>query len=232
MGRKRAFSWRKRVAALILLVAIGGGGWTWWQAQHWRPDLQAFPVQGVIVGVADGETDFRAFKAIGASFAYIEASDGGGRRDPAFTRNLRSVRGSGLNFGAIHRYDPCIPAERQSANFVTIVPRDQGLLPPAIELDRTAENCSTRVSEAAVESELTTFLNQVEGHVGQSAVLMVSPQFEDRYHIASKVERNLWLTRGWFQPDYGGRPWTLWTANTSYRNEASAAPVRWVVVRQ
>jgi lysozyme len=141
------------------------------------------------------------------------------------------VRDSGLSYGAVHRYDPCVPADRQAANFVTIVPRQAGMLPPAIELDKLADDCPNRVSEAAVESELTTFLNQIEGHVGEPALLKVSKDFEERYHIATKLDRNLWLTRDWFQPDYAGRPWTLWTANSSYRNEASDAPVRWVVLQ-
>ena len=35
--------------------------------------------------------------------------------------------------GAVHRYDPCQPADRQSANFVTVVPRDAKLLPPEFQ---------------------------------------------------------------------------------------------------
>jgi lysozyme len=105
------------------------------------------------------------------------------------------------------------------------------MLPPAIELDTLAVDCPTQVSEAAVESELTTFLYEIEGHVGQPAVLKVSPAFEARYHVAGELERNLWLVRTYLQPDYAGRPWTLWTANTRYRNEASETPVRWVVLQ-
>jgi lysozyme len=71
----------------------------------------------------------------------------------------------------------------------------------------------------------------VEGHVGQPAVLKVSPGFEERYHIAGRIERNLWLTRDWWQPDYAGRPWTLWTANAALRTEAGEEPVRWVVLQ-
>jgi lysozyme len=231
MGKKRAIGWRARIGGAVLLAALAGGGWTWWQAQHWRPEVSEFPVQGVLVGAQDGRPDFRGFKAIGASFAYIAASEGAAGRDAAFGRNWRSVRGSGLSFGVVHAYDPCEPAERQSANFMTIVPREDGLLPPAIALERTAEDCPKRVSEQAVESELTTFLNQVEGHAGQPAVLLISPAFEEAYHIAPKVERNLWLARDWLQPDYAGRPWTLWTANSHYRNEASEEPVRWVVLQ-
>ncbi len=231
MGRKRAFGWRARIAAALFLVGVAGGGSAWWQAQHWRPEAGDFPVQGVLIGAADGRANFAAFRAIGATFAYLEASAGADGRDPAFGRNLRAARAAGLNVGAVHRYDPCLTAEVQSANFMTIVPREADMLPPAIALDSVADDCPTRVGEAMVESELTTFLNQVEGHLGKPAVLMVSPAFENAYHIAGKLERNLWLTRNWMQPDYAGRPWTLWTANGQYRNEASEEPVRWVVLQ-
>jgi lysozyme len=231
MGRKRAYSWRTRIAAAAGLVALGAGGWLWWQAQHWAPSRSEFPVQGVLIGAADGVADFKALRAIGADFAYLEASNGASARDSRFAANLQRVRDSGLRFGAVHAYDPCIPAERQAANFVTTVPRDETLLPPAIALDKLAGECPDPVSEAAVESELTTFLNQVEGHVGQPAVLKVSPEFQERYRIAGRLERSLWLTRDWRQPDYAGRPWTLWTANGALRTEAGDTPVRWIVLQ-
>ena len=46
-----------------------------------------------------------------------------------------------------------------------------------------------------------------------------------------RVERNLWLERDWFQPDYAGRPWTLWTANAALRTAAGPEPVQWVVIQ-
>jgi lysozyme len=231
MGRKRASPWRKRFAALLLLVLLGAGGWLWWHGQHWTPPRSAFAQQGVLVGAQDGEANFKALKAIGADFVYLEASRGASARDSAFAGNLGRVRDSGLPFGVVHAYDPCISAERQAANFVTIVPRDDTLLPPAISLDKPASDCGDPVSEAAIESELTTFLNQVEGHVGKPVVLKLAPAFEERYHIAARIERNLWLERDWLEPDYAGRPWTLWTANSQLRTAAGDEPVRWVVLR-
>ena len=231
MGRKRAIGWRWQIAGVAVLAGLVAAAWGWWWFAHWRPDPKAFPVQGVEIGAADGPADFAAFKAIGARFVYLDASDGASGRDPAFAQNLAAVRGSGLRFGAVHRYDPCVPADRQAANFVTIVPRDAAMLPPAIELDQLADKCPTRISEEAVESELTTFLNEIEGHVAKPAVLKISKAFEEHYGIAGKLERNIWLTRDLLQPDYGGRPWTLWTANSGYRSPASEAPVSWVVVQ-
>jgi lysozyme len=231
MGRKRAIGWRWRIAGALVLAGLAAAAVAWWQFGHWRPDPKAYPVQGVEIGAADGAVDFRSLKAVGARFAYLDASDGAGARDPAFSGNLAAARAAGIGVGAVHRYDPCVPADRQAANFVTIVPRDAAMLPPAIELDRLADQCPSRVSEAAVESELTTFLNEIEGHVGKPAVLKISKAFEEQYGIAGKLERNLWLTRDWFQPDYAKRPWTLWTANRDYRSAASEEPVRWVVVQ-
>jgi lysozyme len=231
MGRKRAISWRTRIVALLTLVLAGAGVWLWWEGRHWTPPRGGFPQQGVLVGARDGDANFAALGAIGADFAYLEASDGASARDAAFAANLRRVRVAGLPFGVVHAYDPCVAAERQAANFLTIVPRDEALLPPAIALERLAIDCGDPVSEAAVESELTTFLNQVEGHVGKPAVLKISPAFEARYHLAARIERNLWLERDWLEPEYAGRPWTLWTANSSLRTAASDLPLRWVVLR-
>ncbi len=231
MGRKRAISWRTRIVALLALVLAGAGGWLWWQGRHWAPPRSEFPQQGVLIGADDGQADFKALKAIGADFVYLEASGGATARDGAFAGNLARVRESGLPFGVVHAYDPCIAAERQAGNFVTIVPRDERLLPPAIELERLAAECADPVSEAAVESELTTFLNQIEGHAGKPAVLKLAPAFEERYHVAARIERNLWLERDWLQPAYAGRPWTLWTANSHLRTAASDRPLRWVVLQ-
>ncbi|AKH42759.1 lysozyme [Altererythrobacter atlanticus] len=231
MGRKRAFPWRWRIAGLLLLAAIAAGGWIWWQAQHWAPERAAFPIQGALIGAIDGQADFRALRAIGADFVYLEGSQGASGRDPAFAANLERTRAAHLKFGVVHAYDPCIPAERQAANFVTIVPRDAELLPPAIDLKKLADKCDDPMRETAVESELTTFLNQVEGHVGKPAVLKLSREFEERYGIAARIERGLWLEEDWMQPDYAGRPWTLWTANSSLRTAASPDALRWVVVQ-
>ena len=231
MARRRGRSWRVRLLGAVLLLALIGGGWGWWHLHHWKPERAAFPLQGVEIGSDDGVPDWAALKATGADFAYLDASASAFARDPAFVRNLEDARAARLQVGAVHRYDPCQPAERQAANFVTVVPRDAKLLPPAVELDRTADDCQIKVSDAAVESELTTFLNQVETHTGKPVILKLTAQFELRYHVAAAVDRNLWLVRDRFEPDYARRPWTMWTANRRLMSEFSEEPMRWVVVR-
>lgn len=231
MAGRRGDKTRVRLAAFVLLLALVGGAWGWWQWHHWQPARSTFPVQGVEIGAEDGIVDWKALKATGADFAYIDASASTFARDPAFTRNQRQAREAGLKTGSVHRYDPCQPGDKQAANFVVVVPRDAAMLPTAVELERTADECPVATSGAEVESELMIFLNQVETHTGKNTLLKLGPKFEARYAMAGRIERNLWLERDLLEPDYAGRPWILWTANSALASDHVAGQLRWVVAR-
>ncbi len=227
---KKSSRSRLRLLGAVLLGALLVAAWGWWNLHTWRPSHADFPVQGIEVGSDDGAVNWKAAKAIGASFAYLDASASAFARDPAFVKNLEDARAARLQIGAVHRYDPCQPADKQAANFVTVVPRDGAMLPPALDLDLLADDCPISVGDAAVTSELMTFLNQIETHTGKPTILKISSRFERRYHLAAKIDRNLWLVRTRFQPEYAGRPWMLWTANGMLDSAASDDPLRWVVV--
>ncbi|MBT8427783.1 MAG: glycoside hydrolase family 25 protein [Erythrobacter sp.] len=221
------------VKLALLLALIGGGYWLWleYEQRGWRPDEAVYPDQGALIGEGDGAVDFEVLKGLGAGFVYLEASRGARGKDANFSRNLEAAREAGLQVGAVHLFDPCETADGQSANYVTIVPRDAELLPPAIRLTRTADQCFERVSEAAVQSELLTLVNQIESHTEAPVVLASGEEFERRYRPARRLERALWLDGDMSEPDYGGRPWTVWTANSAYASEAAEKPLRWLVVR-
>lgn len=232
MARKSSSRrWRLRLFGVLLLTALGFGIWGWWQLHHWLPPRAAFPVQGAEIGQQDGTVDWKALKAIGANFAYIDASASAFARDSAFAANLDDAKAARLQVGAVHRYDPCQPAERQAANFVTVVPRDSAMLPPAVELDMLGDDCPNPVGEAGLESELTTFLNQIETHTGKPAILKLTARFQRRYKISARIDRNLWLVRTRLDPGYAGRPWALWTANEYLDTEATDHALRWIVVQ-
>lgn len=232
-GRKGGKRWGWRMPLLVALLVAGGAaaGWWQWHSRHWRPSEARYPEQGVLVGEGDGRVSFEVVKGLGAGFAYLEASRGAKGRDQSFIANLAAARGAGLAVGAVHIFDPCTSADAQSANFVIAVPRDAKLLPPAILMDGDAAFCPEPVSEAAIQSELMTLVNQIEAHAGKPAILAPSAEFERHYRAGGRIERNLWLTRSMAEPSYAGRPWTLWTANEALQTEAAEKPLRWVVAR-
>ncbi len=219
-----------RVGAAVLLACMLAAGFAWWQARQWTPPRAEFPVQGALLSERDGDVVLASLKAVGADFVYLEASRGGDGRDESFAARWQEAAAADLPHGAVHVFEPCIPAQDQAANFVTIVPRDAKMLPPVVALEEPADDCGP-LGAAGIEGELTTFLNQVEGHTGKRAVLKLSEAFEERHALGPRIERDLWLTSFYFQPDYAGRPWTLWTANPQRDLAIAARPLRWVVAQ-
>lgn len=219
---------------LLLALIAAGAGWYYYRQYEqagWRPDENAYPDQGALVGEEDGKVDFEVLKGLGAEFVYLEASSGSRGKDAAFSRNLAAAREMGLQVGAVHLFDPCDTADGQSANYATIVPRDADLLPAAIRLARTTDDCPERVSDAAVQSELLTLVNQIESHTEAPVILAPTAEFETRYRPAHRLDRTLWLDDDMDEPDYAGRPWTVWTANSAYQTDAAERPLHWLVVR-
>ena len=223
-GRQR---WLAGAGLLVLLI----GGAAWWEARTWMPSRDDYPVQGAWLDAGDLPVNFHMLKQAGADFVYLTDGSGGSQRDPGFAESLAAAREQKLQVGAVHVYDPCSPADAQAANFVTTVPRDGKLLPPAIALDIDDKACRAPPDAAALDSELTTFLNQIERHTGKPAMLLLSRAFENRYHLAVRIDRNLWLEGAFLSPYYAGRPWVMWTASDRLRTAAASHALRWVVVR-
>jgi len=232
MGKDGKAARRRAGLAIVLLALVAALLAGWWEARRWTPDRARFVVQGVWLDVHDGAVDWPMLKARGVDFVYLTASEGPSRRDEAFTAALAAARAQKLKVGAVHVYDMCAPADAQAANFVTIVPRDRAMLPPAIALDLDSRSCPAPPGEAAMQSELTTFLNQIEKHTEFKAILMLSRGFEAKYRLATMVKRNFWVKQDFLEPGYTGGAWVMWTATTRLHIDGVAGPVRWVVVRR
>lgn len=230
-NRRRPAISRGRWLAFALLLVLAGLGTGWWKSRTWTPARNDYPVQGAWISDADGAVDWPLLKNGGADFVYLTASNGTSGRDAAFADSLEQARKLKIQAGAVHVYDPCAPTEGQAGNFVTTVPRDSALLPPAVRLDLDPQACAAAPGDAAMQSELTTFLNQIERHAGKPALLMLSSRFEKRYHMAAVIDRNVWVEGSFLMPGYSGRPWVLWTANRTFRSKAVEGPLQWVVVR-
>lgn len=218
-----------RIAAGMLVLAAIALVIGWWYWIDWAPSRDTYPLQGITVSRAQGTVDWGSIRAQGVDFAYIRAISGDGR-DPAFARNWAEARRAGLRYGAELAYDPCRPANEQATLFITTVPRDNAMLPPAVRLDRTRHCAGGQPGRDHIVSELNTLINLVEAHSGKTALLRVSKGFEAAYAVSTSINRTLWLERNFFTPDYAARPWVMWTANSERRIDGAKGAVEWNVV--
>jgi lysozyme len=232
-GRRASRRWLLRLGALAALFGLAFAGWLWWDMRSWRPDATLYPEQGALAPAGGAPVKFATLKAVGAQFVYLPLVMTPAPEAPGgFADRFTSAREAGLRVGVVLPFDPCKPADPQSGTFAQMVPRDPTLLPPAIALTGLADGCEPRVSDAAVESELMTLINQIETHAGKPVILKLAPAFEQRHRTATTLARDLWLARDRARPDYAGRPWLLWSANSALVSEASEEPIEWVVVQK
>jgi lysozyme len=198
---------RLLIGAGIVVVALAvtaGAGWLYFI--NYSPDRSRYPVRGIDVSHHQGEIDWTKVAADDVGFAIIKASEGGDYVDERFAENLQGARAAGLPVGAYHYFTLCRPGAEQAANFIAAVPRDQGLLPPVVDLEYEG-NCAADRTPEAVRAELDAFLAPVEAAFGQQAVFYITYGFFNDY-AKYLPKRALW-TR-WIAWHPADENWLLW----------------------
>lgn len=229
-GRRRAVWNPFRILVAMVVLAVVGAGVLYWIADRWTPARSQYPLQGVAVSARNGAVEWPTLRAQGVDFAYLAATAGSNRRDPAFGENWSNARSAGLRYGAVHAFSLCRSASEQARLFIASVPRDNAALPPVVALDFDA-GCAARPDRDVVLSELNTFLNEIEAHSGKAAILRIAEPFERSYSVSSGINRTIWLDRDWLAPAYAAHPWVLWTANHRKTLRGADGPVDWTVVK-
>ncbi len=225
--RQGAHTARGRWRWLLLGILAAGGALAWhlW-AIHWRPDPQRWAVQGVALGSANQPIGWASLPPQGVRFAYIDAAHGN-RADAGFTVLADGARAAGLRTGAIHHFSLCVGAGDQAAAFVQLVPRDASSLPPVVLVEDDG-SCARKPTRALLLNELTTFLTQIETHLGKVAIVGSDADVAARYDLAASINRPLWLERLRAEPETRG--WTIWLANERRIEGVAHGRVRWLVL--
>ena len=205
---------RRRWPVVVVAVLVAGIAIGWWLWIRWlpgyRPGLEAGERYGIDVSSHQGEVDWERVAGDDIDFAYIKATEGGDFVDERFRRNWDGAAVAGLDRGAYHFFTLCRGGAEQAENFLRTVPSDADALPPVVDLE-LAGNCSERPERTWVEAELGVFLEQVESATGQTVVLYVGADFQDRYNIRDDLDRPIWHRRVLVRPDIEG--WWIWQAH-------------------
>jgi lysozyme len=182
-------------AGLILACLVLAGGYFYFQT--FSPDRGRYPVRGIDVSHHQGRIDWERVAADDVAFAVIKATEGGDHIDDAFAANLRAARAAGLAVGAYHFFTFCRPGADQARNFISVVPRDQPLLPPVVDIE----------SPEQLTAELSAFLGPVEAAFGKTAILYVTDEAAEAY-AGQIVGRPRWLRSLALRPSQDD--WIYW----------------------
>lgn len=172
------------------------------------------PVHGIDVSVWNGAIDWQAARANGVNFAFLKATEGGDRTDPAFAANWQAAAAAGVPRGAYHFFYHCRPATEQARWFIAHVPRTPGALPPVLDMEWTPRSptCAAKRPAAEVQADARAFVLLVSRHYGQRPILYTTTDFyaENRMWELQGVE--FWLRSTAAHPSdrYPGQHWTFW----------------------
>lgn len=221
--------YRLTLAAGVLALVGLLGIIAWSRASAWAPSPQHYPFQGIDLPENPPAVEWSSVRANGAGFAYIVATAGADRRDPSFETNWQAIGDAGLRRGAVHLYSLCQAAEPQANAFNTLVARDPGALPAAVDV-AYRDDCTATPDRDALVADLARFATIVETHTGKPILLRVSRAIERHYGLTGALHRPIWVMADFLAPGYAARPWTLWRATDMRRIDGLEQPVNWDVV--
>jgi lysozyme len=170
------------------------------------------PVHGIDVSTWQGQIDWRAARAAGVNFAYLKATEGGDRVDPAFRQNWAAARAAGVPRGAYHFFYHCRPAIEQARWFLSHVPRDSLALPPVLDMEWNAHSptCPGRRPAAQVRAEARIFLDAIAQ--GRRPILYTTVDFYADNQLWRLQGVDFWLRSTAKHPSdsFPGQHWLIW----------------------
>jgi lysozyme len=219
----------KIAGAMIALGLLVIAGWSY--ATGWHPAVMAYPLQGIDLGENPGPVEWGTVRARGADFAYLVATSGADRRDPAFEANWAALPEAGLRRGAVHVYSLCQRASDQANAFNTFVPQADDALPAAIDV-AFHDDCTARPDRATLIAEIAQLAAMIETHTRKPVLLRIARPVEKAYRLSEALPRPVWAVANVITPDYAARPWRMWRASDFRRVDGIEGPVNWNVVAQ
>ncbi|MCX7359745.1 MAG: GH25 family lysozyme [Alphaproteobacteria bacterium] len=202
-------------AALVAgIFAAACGWWTPWASRY---------IQGVDVSWHQGAIDWRTLATDDVAFAYIKATEGADHVDPRFAFNWEQAGTTPIHRGAYHFFTLCQPGARQASNFIAVVPRVEGALPPAVDLEHMGP-CREGPTMTDVITEAHIFMDRLEAHYGVRPIIYTTREFHDA-HLTELQGERFWIRSIAAPPSFRQRDWIIWQHHNRGHRRGVSGPV-------
>jgi lysozyme len=205
------------IIVVLVLLTIGAlfyFGVIWFN----NPSKKDYPVRGVDVSSFQGNINWDVLATQDIEFAYIKSSEGSSSVDPKFKYNFEQANKTLLKVGAYHFLSYDTSGLTQAQNFIKNVPKIEGNLPPAIDIEFYGDYKKNPASKEKTDAILKEMLTELEKYYGKKPVIYVTKRAYDLYIKDDFKDYPLWI-RGIFTtpklPD--NRKWTFWQYSSRKR---------------
>lgn len=174
-------------------------------------DVSEYPIRGIDVSEYQGDIDWNVLAGQNIDFAFIKATKGSDYQDKKFSYNWTNANKTALKAGAYHLFSYDDPASDQAENFINTVPKQEGKLPPAIDIELYGEQREHPPDKDKTVRILTELLKKLEDHYGKKPVIYVTKRSFNLYIRGNFNEYPLWVRNVNEEPVLpDNRDWTFW----------------------
>ncbi len=172
---------------------------------------ESFEVHGVDVSSYQGDIDWEELSQCGISFAFIKATEGSGYTDRYFAKNIEGARKTNLRIGAYHFFSFESGGKEQAQNFISVVPKYDDMLPPAIDLEFYGEHEKTPPDREEVCRNLDVLVGELYEHYGKKTIIYTTRKTYLMYIAGRYSDCDIWICDIVKKPTLpDGRRWTFW----------------------
>jgi lysozyme len=183
-----------------------------------------YDVIGVDVSNHQGDIDWEKLAGGKVAFVYMKATEGGDFRDRRFKQNWEGAKKAGLARGAYHFFTQCRKGAEQAKNFIEVVPREAGALPPAVDLEHMGE-CRSGPRLPNVFENITALLDDLETHYGRRPLIYTSDEFDAAYLQGQLAKDVFWVRSLHARPRFRKDQWVIWQYHDSGTRPGVTGPV-------
>ncbi len=183
-----------------------------------HPSETDYPIRGVDVSYYQGEIDWEILEGEGIDFAFIKATEGSSHIDIKFQENWENSGKTDLKRGAYHFFSFESEGKAQAEHFISIVPREEGMLSPVVDIEFYGNRFYNKPDVAETRRQLQSLLDKLEEHYGVKPLIYATESSYSTYIRGAFDGYPLWIRNVYFSPNMGmpGK-WTFW----QYDSEAT-----------
>lgn len=181
------------VVSCVAAGLIAFGSWYWFVPTE---------ILGMDASHYQGTISWKAVKnSSQIKFVYLKATEGRTYTDAGFKQNWKGAAAADLKVGAYHFFSASSTGTEQANHFIANVPKEKGMLPPAIDIEANI------TQESDFKQQVADYVKIVQAHYGQKPVFYVPPRiFNLLYDQYSDYP--FWVINIKTKPNVAG--WTFW----------------------
>ncbi|MEN8907984.1 MAG: GH25 family lysozyme, partial [Clostridiales bacterium] len=137
-------------------------------------------------------------------FAFIKATEGESYKDKYFKYNWEKSLKVGIYRGAYHYYISSSTGENQAKNFIEVVPKESGSLPPVVDIEEDG------LSVEEFDKELGNFNKILEETYGQKPIIYTVSNLYEKYIKGKYKDNPIWIRDIVKPPNNDKIEWQFW----------------------